>query len=78
MKNNLAFFMNKNNLNQKQIREELKKKGREMDPAYLSRIISGKQKPSFMLAFGLAYILGCRVDDLFNPTKGEMFNGSSK
>jgi len=38
----------------------------------INKIVSGKKNPSLKTAFAIAYVLGCKVDDIFFPTETEM------
>jgi DNA-binding XRE family transcriptional regulator len=74
LRNNISLVLNQKGWSQRQLADKLKEGGiKKLDYAFFNRIVSGKIKPPFLLAFALAHVLNCKVDDLFIPSEKEMF-----
>ncbi|MCD6371514.1 MAG: helix-turn-helix transcriptional regulator [Candidatus Aenigmarchaeota archaeon] len=67
MRNCLNLILIKSNITQYELAKTL-----GISRSVISRIISGKLTPSLSLAFSIARVLDCKVDDIFFPTESEL------
>jgi DNA-binding XRE family transcriptional regulator len=76
MNNRISILLMQSKLTQKDLAKIMKEKGRQVDHAFLNKVISGKRKPPVWIVFAIPFIFNKSVEEVWFPEEKDIWKSN--